>query len=244
MFVNVKQGYLNFHNPLIDEAYDKYISIQKTEEVKPTLEDFFQFCINDAELVVKELENLTGKEYITIEDYLAATTKVNKLHMKELLKVVQLMVNKQDQLLVKISEFINTSLKIISDEQAMEKAIADEKDLLKKSYFPTVIRIQKTLLGEFRKEVIKAQKNHWKILAPIPGLKYFAFGKRTHNFRKFARTIAATNILVIRLVKLFDKDKIKKEITQAYEEFAKAGILEPKHKFDRYNEYIANAIKV
>lgn len=243
MFATAQQCYLNFYNPLIGRTYNAYPHLQKSKEAQITIEDFFNFSMKNVGWVVKELEPLKDKEFIAVDDYLAALQKVNAVHKAEFLRAIQRIANNQDQIIAGSLELINTSLKMISDEQTMEKMLESEKDLIKKSYFPAVIRIQKTVLGDLRDELENAQKSPWKIAARIPLLKYFALGQRLKKLQNFNRAMAATNILVIRLIKMFDKDKIKKEVTQAYEEFADASMLEPKHKFDKYNEYIANVIR-
>lgn len=243
MFVNNEKNCFELYNPLLGEAYHKYLNLQHASKAKFSLEDILAFSTKQAELLIKELENHQDKEYIIVDNYLQIVNRINQTQKAEILKTAKLIVNNQNEFFNKFLELINASLNIMSDEQSMEKEFGSEKDMIKKAYFPAVIRIQKTVLGEFRKELEKGQKSSWSILAKIPILNYMAFGKRTKGFIKLNRAMAATNIVSIRLTSLFDKNKIKKEITQAYNEFAEANMLTPKYKFDKYSEYIANAIK-
>lgn len=242
MFNTTPQYYLNFYNPLMGK-YENYSRQQKAQKNKFTGAEFFKFSDKNTEQVVKELKALKGNEFISVDEYFAVINKVNSAQQTEFITLINKLSKNQDKFISTLLEFINVFLKTMSDDQAVGKVLDEEQNALKKSYIPTVIRIQKTMLGDLRSELEAAQRSRWKIFAGVPILNFIAFKQRLNRIGKFSRAMAATNILSIRLFKMFDNDKIKKEITQAYEEFADADVLEPKLKFDKYSEYIANAIR-
>lgn len=233
------------YNPLVNRTYSEYGWEQGYghEKREFTIEHLLKFSEENVDWVLKELEPLKDKEFISVDDYLCALQKVNVTHKPEFIKNLQKLADNQDAIITNLLGMINTVLQIVSDEQALKKIAPTETDLTKKAYYPSLLRIQKTMLGNLRGELIKSQKSSWRFLAKVPALRYVALIKRLQGIKRFNRAVAATSILGIRFFNFFDKDKIKKEITQAYEEFATAKILEPKYKFDKYSEYLANAIQ-
>lgn len=240
MNFTAEQSYFSFFNPLLERVYNNYLHYEKS--TSKNLEEVITLFSSYEKEISEKLLTLDKKEFITIDDYFNASTNIN-LKKNDRARLNKLLIVNQNEIILTLLNSTNWALKKMSDEQFIDEISNEVKDTTTKAYYPTVIRIQKILLGNLRDDLEKAYKSNWRAFSKIPIINIFGFLIRLMPISTLNRSMAASSILIIRLTRIFDKNKIKKEITQAYEEFATAGLLESKYKYDNYSKFIGSIIE-
>lgn len=230
-----------FVNPLVYKNYETHLKREFAEDY--SIQKFFESSEKFYGLIRGKYKTIAQTKPVLVDDYLQLMKNIFAQNRTETAKIFSLLIKNQDEFVNDFLVLINTLNSIISDKTKTSQIIDKESDTIKKTYLLTIIDIQKKLLVQLKKELEKSKNIRFGILSKVPILNAFLLSYRLRFLKKIERPIAAMNILVLRLTNSFDKDKMKTEINQAYEEFAKAGILESSRNYDNYNKYIGQIIK-
>ncbi|MDO8538294.1 MAG: hypothetical protein Q7S21_05400 [archaeon] len=223
-------------------TYRNYEKHLKDEIDSNFVEEFFKSAISHYGTIGQKFKELNNQEYVTVDDYIGIIKNITLMNKQEMKTTTIMMINNQDEFINQLLTAIAGLYGVISDKSALNEIINKEPNAIKRTYFVTVMEMQKKLLLGLKKELENNKKN-FGLLSKIPIINAFVFAARISFFKKLERASAANNILVLRYLVSFDKEKIKKEINQAFEEFAKAGLLEETSNYNEYNKYIGGIIK-
>lgn len=232
---------LGFVNPLVYKNYEIHLKEEFAEDY--SIKKFFESSGKFYELICKRYKTVAQTKPVLVDEYLQLTKNIFTQNRTESAKLFSLLIKNQDEFVNDFLVLVNNLNAVISDKTKTSQIIDKENDTIRKTYLLTVIDIQKKLLVRLKKELEKSKNTKFGVLSRVPILNAFLLGYRLRFLKRIERPIAAMNILVLRLTNSFDKDKMKTEINQAYEEFAKAGILESSRNYDKYNKYIGQVIK-
>lgn len=240
MYANYNQ-LIGFVNPLVYKNYKTHLKREFAKDY--SIKKFFESSEKLYEIIRREYKKIAQTKPVSVDEYLQVTKNIFTQNRTKTAKSFSLLVKNQDEFINHFSILVNDLNDIISDKTKTSKIIDKESDTIKRTYLLTVMDIQKKLLVHLKKKLKKSKNKKLGILSKIPIINAFLLAYRLRFFKKIERAIAAMNILVLRLTNSFDRDRIKIEINQAYEEFARAGLLEPSRQYDNYNKYIGQIIR-